>query len=92
MVENEFGEQLRVIATEDFVNKGTAFRVFLSGSPNRYYVIDSKGKVITNADSIDPTMLYGSGDANGKCNCNGKCTCFGGYSNLPDTQKGPIRL
>ena len=86
---NDKGEEIRVVATEDFVNGGTAFRVFLSGSKSNYYVIDSKGKVITNADSIDPTMLYGSGDSHGNCNCG---NCFGGYSNMPDTEKGPVRI
>jgi hypothetical protein len=79
----------RVVETEDYVNGGIALRIYLSDSGSEYYVIDSKERIIVNADPIDPTLLYGSGDCHGNCTCK---KCFGGYSNKPDLERGPVRL
>ena len=86
---NKNEEEKIVVPMDDLVNGGTAYRIYSSKTPGGYYVIDSNNKIITNLDSIDPTMLYGSGDSHGNCNCG---NCFGGYSNMPDTEKGPVRI
>ena len=84
---NEQGEEISIISTEDFVNGGIALRIHSDSSIQNYYVIDSTGKIITNADSLDPTIQYNYGYVSG-----GPGADFGGYSKSPDTAKGPTRL
>ena len=66
------------------MNGGTATRVFEDGDSTTYYVIDSKGHVVTN-DEADPTRLYHNDYGGGGPGYEGN------YSK-PDTQKGPPRL
>lgn len=76
----------RSMQTPDTINGGTATRYYVSKYV--YYVVDGKGKVVTNEDS-DPTIRYTT-HAPG-CNC-GKCI---GDPLVPSThnrQKGPPRI
>ena len=72
----------------DYINGGLARRIYADDSRNYYYVIDSKGKIITN-DDLDPTIRYNYGG--GTCNCP-DCGGFGRPNGKPDFQKGPPRL
>ncbi len=70
----------------DYVNGGTATRVFTGTESHYYYVVTSGGHIVTN-DELDPTLLYNSGASGG-----GSGPGFGGHGNAPDTQKGPSRF
>ena len=76
------------LETPDNINGGTATRYYVSSFV--YYVVDSRGKVITNEDS-DPTIRYTS-YAPGKCNCQGPCTCSTLIPSSHNSQKGPPRI
>ncbi len=78
------GESADETRVADHVNGGTATRVFEDGDSTTYYVIDSKGHVVTN-DEADPTRLYHNDYGGGGPGYEGN------YSK-PDTQKGPPRL
>lgn len=78
----------REVQVEDFINGGMALRIYDSINSFSYYVINSKGNVVTN-DDLDPTIRYNHGGGN--CNC-GSCTGFGGSTYKPDLDRGPVRL
>ncbi len=72
-----------VVAVTDFINGGMAQRIY--SDPMQYYVIDSRGHVVTN-DESDPTQRYGA------LGGGGSYPGYGGISQQPDLQEGPPRL
>ena len=74
------------VTCPDTINGGDATRFYVS--KYEYYVVDSKGKVITNEDS-DPTIRYTT-HAPG-CNCPNCCGDHIIPSNY-NSQKGPPRI
>ncbi len=73
------------IQVVDYVNGGTATRVYLPGSKRQYYVVTAAGHIVTNAEK-DPTLLYNSG------NVHRQGDGYGGHDRKADDQKGPSRL
>lgn len=77
------GKPGSIVKVEDTINGGTAERHYVS--KRAYYVVDSKGKIITNIDS-DPTIRYTT---------HAPGTGGGGEGVIPskyDSSRGPARI
>ncbi len=77
------GETSENTQVTDYVNGGTATRVFEKKGSTTYHVINSKGHIVTN-DEADPTRLYHNDYPGGDG--------YEGNYSRPDTGKGPPRL
>ena len=73
------------VRVTDYVNGGEALRIYTKTGGLAYYVIDAKGKVITN-DDVDPTVRYNYSPPGGPG------PGFGRPGGKPDLDKGPPRI
>ena len=77
----------QIVEVPDLINGGIAKRIYISYDSGEYYVIDSKGRLVTN-DDVDPTIRYGAGYPSDPGTEEG----FGHHRDTPDLDKGPVRL